>query len=488
MPILIFLLLFCPFAVAAPSSDVPARSGSYQNVDDLEAFRCGYSTYRLFRPQAYADLRSTVDVQEGNPEEGNGCKIPRWLRKEKQILMMRPAQSPSIHFSLLAIGDEPITLRGLEATIAPSFPLWDRRGLGKGVMSYTDFAFHTQGGGEEFGVAFGLTPSLGLSLMDSRFYSRFYLYEAYAKLAYKWAELEIAREVLQFGNAAHGSLLLSGATSPITFARFGFRPHVIGSPLSFLGPTTFQLFVTTETGSKLTPGAHLMGVHLGFRPFTWFEFALLELYQFNGPGINGLGLTDLMKMLFYIGDADLNLRRQKQLATHLGFHITPAIQFYFQFAFDSLGPVSRWFADDASWLVGLWLANLGKLGIRLEYVQTVPSAYQAAPWKSGLVYDGTPVGHPLGPDAEGIYVDLHFPDIKEWRPDFGVSYEKRGRHPTLGQGTDTRFGAMVGISKRWIKTEFSLQGKIAHVDNLKSVLGAQTEVAGAQFTIQYHFL
>ncbi len=486
--------MFSAFTFSSPtftqqvSSDVSAHSPIYEKIDELEALGCGYFTYRLFRPQTYFDLRSTVDITE-DPEGGQVCSIPRWLRKEKQILMLRPGQTPKVSFSLLLLPDEIVSLPGHEATVAPSFPLWDRRAIGAGVMSYLDFSIHAQTGGPNVAFAFGVTPSVGVSSTAGLGTgARFYLYEAYAKATYKWAELEIAKKSLQFGNAAHGNLLLSGATAPITFARLGIRPHLLGVPLGFLGPTTLQTFVSADTGSVVTAGAHLLGIHLGFRPTPWFEFGLLQLYQFGGPDAAGLHALDILKMLVHLSDDDLDQRRQQQLAAHFGFHLIPSVQLYFQIAFERLGPSNAWFANDVSWLAGLWVANLGKLGLRFEYAQTTPSAYQSPRWKSGLVYEGTPIGHPLGPDAEGFYADLHFPDIKEFRPSLGGFYERRWRHADIGFGTESRTGAAITLAKRWIKTEFALVAKLARVENVKYKLGGATEVAAAQFNLRYYFL
>ncbi len=473
-------------AIAAmPSSDVNSRSGTYENVDLLEAMGCGYATYRLFRPQTYFDLRSAVDVEEGDPKEGQACRIPRWLRKEKEILRLRGTQLPFARFQTMMLSDEVITLNGLEATVAPSFPFWDRRPVGAGLMSYLDFSMQTETGNETWGFSFGITPSLGFtSLASLGSKVRFYVYEGFAKANYGWAELELGKLQLQFGNAVHGNLLLSGATAPMTFLRFGLRPHKIG----FLGPATFQTFLTTETGATTTDGAHLLGFHFGLRPTTWLDIGLLELYQFGGPAAPGLEALDLLKMLIYASDDDMNQRRQKMLALTLGLRPDASVHLYTQFAFDSLNGFDQ-LGNDVSKLVGLHLARLGPFGLRLEYATTTPGAYQAPNWKSGLVYDGTPVGHPLGPDAEGIYADLYFPDLAEWRTAAGVFREQRGLSLTgAALQREERLGFSLSVKKRWVKTELELEGKYSNVESAKNKPGADLSVGAGRLLLKYSFL
>ena len=106
----------------------PSYSSAYELIDRLEAFNCAYSTFRSIGPQSYNEIRSAIDVGEGQEgdvtEDGKParCNIPNWMRKERDILM--GGQPFAVSGTGLAIQNDSLALKGIDSTLpSATFPL-----------------------------------------------------------------------------------------------------------------------------------------------------------------------------------------------------------------------------------------------------------------------------------------------------------------------------------------------------------------------------
>lgn len=487
----LFLVAFTQDAWAKVSTSVTPSHPAYDVIDRLEARRCAYATYRGMAPQSYADLRAAVDVGEAPPDDEENpeahCDLPRWLRKERDILLR--GQPAEVTATALLLKDDEIALPRIDARVTPSYALREGRPFFNGPNLDLSFTVSGSAGRNDVGLAFGVTPAFVAGLREYDYVNgRFYLHEGYVKLAYKWAELGFGRVARRFGQTAHGSLLLSGAAKPLSAVELRVRPHLLGKPFGFLGPFTFDTWVSdTDEGSGIAD-ARLWGVALGMRPATWLELTVMELYQLGGTGVPSVSLGDVFKMLFYGGGSDLEAKRQRALGLGLAFWGPENVfKLYVQAYFDSLSSPSDWFSDEVSPLVGLWFPRLGNAELRLELVHTVQGAYRHAKWTQGLTYKGTTLGHPIGPDADGAYLDIGFPPVADFRPAIGVSYEARLKHPLAGQATDTRYGLSLELRKRWVRTELALIGRYTHVLNDHYVPQADNDLGAAYASLKYAF-
>jgi hypothetical protein len=463
--------------------NVPAGSPVYSYLDRLEAYGCVLPTYRATRPQSYGDLQESLIIEESNPDDEGGdpapsrCQAPEWLLLEKQLLT-RPALQNDARVSFLALRTDAIGLRGIDATVTPLFPQRENRPTYDGLNLYTEFNANAQAG-RTWGIAISATPGWVGALADYRSPNgKFYLQEGYFKLGYRRAELLFGRTAMQFGETAHGSLLLSGATAPINQVKFTLRPHAF----SFLGPLTFETWLSTETASRFVDDAHFAGASLALRPVSGFEVAVLELFQFGGLNRPALEPSDVLSMFAYSGAAGLEAKRQRMMAWHASlWALDHGVKFYAQAAWESLGRPANWFKNDLSTLVGVWLPRIGAGEFRFEYLRTAPNAYQSRPYPQGLSYLGSPLGHPLGPDADGVYLDFGLPPLKAWRPGLGLFYEARSRSISgAGLSPEYRYGAGLDLVKRWQNAELSLSGRLAYAAN-HQYLTRQNNTLGALF-------
>ncbi len=470
----LFLLLF---AIAAPalgkvSANVPVDYSNYSILDRLEAYGCAQPTFRALRPQGHADLKGALALTGGKDR----CEAPPWLLREREILLRDLLQNDA-RVGLYFRHEDPLPLQGIDATVLPTYPERQGRFDYYGPNLFGEMTANAEAG-QKVGVALSITPGWVGTLEDyGRPLGRFYLHEGYIKVGYGRLEATYGRIALGFGGAKHGGLILGTAAKPLNLWRLAFRPAALSETI---GPFSIETWVSTNDPLSGVKESKLWGIAVGARPFSFLELSLLELYQFGGVGAPGLEGADYFGMLGYSNDAILRNKRQRNMAIDLGiWGPSEFFKFYGQLFFDSLQS-----SDGTSYLAGLWLPKLGSLEFRLEYVNTAKTAYQDPFWTQGLTYQGTPLGHPLGPDAEGSYVDLEFPLEEASRLLVSGWYERRAKSKT----SENRTGMGLGWIGRWIQTEVSITGRYFHIENPQYLTGAADDAASALVTLRYSFL
>lgn len=486
-------------AFARLSENSPPYGADYDDLRRLEAYGCAYPTYRATAPQGHSDLGNAIyipkekdeDVDVENPvEKPDPCKAPEWLRKERAFLL-RPMLANELRIEGVWMRNDAIPLLGTEATVTPLFDQRENRTTFNGPNLYTELSVAGATNYGDFGFAAGATPGwVGALDNQKSFDGRVYLHEGYLKVGYRWAEVTFGRTALRFGQTEHGSLLFSASSDPIDLLKFSIRPHILASWLDFLGPVTFDTFFTPPLHSAFVNNARLFGVQLGLRPISWLEIAFLELNQFGGDGVAGLSFSDFLRMAAYSGSADLDNRRNRSFGTDIAFWLpSKSARLYTQLYFDALEATSKWFSDDISYLTGLWIPRLGPLDVRFEYVHTVQNAYRSKLYGQGLTYEGSPLGHPLGPDAEGAYFDLGLPAVfGDWRPTLGALYEGRALHASaLAPAEEIRYGGTFGIKKRWQLVELDAQVAYHLIKNALYQPGPDTNSVAGYLALRYSF-
>ena len=449
--ILSLLGLFVSFSVQArTSTNVPAYFPNYDYLDRLEAFGCAYPTFRQFFPQTQYDLRSALAPDA----EDQPCQAPSWLLKERQLLNRYPLQN-DVRAEMVWLHNDLTPLLGTESAVTPLFDLRQNRTTFNGPNLYSEIHANAETQFGELGLGLSATPGWVGALDDYHALDgRFYLEEGYVKVGYHWTEVLLGRIGLRFGSTAHGSLLLSAAASPLDLVKFAVRPHLLGWIFDYLGPVAFETWVTQPVASQFVNGDRFWALQLGMRPFRWFELAFIEIFQFGGQGMPGLGFSDFLKMIPYGGGSDLTGKRERTFATHLSFWFPQHLaRLYTQFSFGEL----RSLGGDLSYLLGLWFPRVGAADLRVEYIHTAPNAYQSATWQQGLTYQNSPLGSPLGPGGRGLYIDVGIPDWEEWRPTVGFVHEARGVDSSAALAVaplpETRYGGTARLQKRWTAIE-----------------------------------
>lgn len=451
------------------SANVPADYLNYALLDRLEAYGCAQPTFRALRPQGQADLAQALTLPEGK----DGCEAPAWLLREREILLRRALQNDA-RIGLYLRHEDPLPLAGIDAAVEPTFP--DRQGRFDyyGANLVGEMTANAEAG-QNLGLAASVTPGFVAALEDyNKPLGRMYLHEGFLKVGYGRLELTYGRTALGFGSARHGGLLLGPAAKPLNLWKLGIRPDYASDRLSAFSAETWIANNDPKVGVE---DSKLWGIALGARPFPFVEITLLELYQFGGAGAPAMETRDYLEMLSFGNDPALRNKRQRTGGVDLGlWGPNHFIKAYGQLMFDS--------SDNLSYLGGLWFPKLGFVEVRAEYASTATTAYQHPFWTQGLTYQGTTLGHPLGPDADGAYLDVGFPVDDQSHLSVGGWYERRGLTVT----PENRAGAGATWIGRWIQTEVTLAARYFHVENALNVSGQGDDAASFLMTIRYSFL
>jgi len=463
-----FFLLVAQSGFASISNDVPPILPNGEWVDRIEAHGCSARTFRAFQPQSHGDLLEALLLYAESD-----CQGPQWLLEEREILGRSYLQSEARLFTLLA-ADRPLGLLGQEASVDPYQPMREGRRAYGGSQIYGELNLNSQMvSGSEWGIALSVTPGFLLAHQNtSRLFNKFYLQEGYVKLGYRRTELVVGRIPERFGEAKNGNLILSGAHKPLDMIKFEVRPHWI-KHLSFLGPVTFQSWLSPDKSEQGRRNASLWALQLGMRPFTFFEFGLLNLMHIGGEGSQSL----------------TGSQRHQSTATHLAFW-GPHQDFklYHQLFFGKLNRMENWISNDLSYLVGLWFPKVGEGDIRIEWANIRDRAYSDLHYSQGWTYSGSSLGHPLGNSSQGFYLDAGLPLIEKWRPEIFFSFEERNRSQLAGLLTETRWSSGLGAVKRFQAIEIEGQIKAQRIENRDYVRHAPEWEGGFFGFLRYSFL
>jgi hypothetical protein len=432
---LIFALgaLLSSFLLAEVSLNVPAGSQAYDYLERLEALGCALPTLRSVGPQ------SAVDISTALSGDSARCKAPEWLLDERQVLM-RPVPPTEIRADGFGAVSDRLQLVGIPASLWPLFPQRQNRPTVNGINLSTEFSLGTSSSTEEWGYAIALTPGVYFGRdVNSSLFGRFYLQEGYVKVGYHFSEFTMGRFARRFGHTRHGSLLYSSATAPMDQVEYALRP-VVSSSLPFLGPMTFRAWFATQTEASGPAATKLIGAEWGVRPLRAWEVALAEVTQVGGEGVvdGRLGVSLALSSSLWIFNRFIKLSGQV-----LAERVTLS------------GPTP------ISLQGSLWFPRVGKTDVRFEYAKTSPQSYQDPVWLQGLTYRESPMGHPLGPDAQGAYLDIGLPPLFTWwRIELGGVYEARGvsfsgpRSPEVRIGGELSVGRRFGFSDVRVKAAF----------------------------------
>ena len=460
---------------------VPLPTGARANayVEKLEALGCAYPTLRVLGPQSSGDLRAAVNWNE----QSTACNAPEWLLDERTILL-RPLPIAELRAEILGVPNDLVSLRGMAASLYPSFATRENRWVGRGGVVATEITVGMQNNARSWGYAISATPGFtAVSDFGSSTFARFYLQDFSLKLGMGFSELSFSRQLRRFGDTAHGALLYSAAAAPVDALEYSLRPVVGPGFLQYLGPVQFRTWVGGQSVTSGLQDTRLWGVEFALRPLRSLELGFAEVFQFGGtPSAPGVG--DFLAMPFLVGDA---AKRAATVALHLGWWVPGHwAKVYGQVLWDKLGEAS---ASGPSFLGGVWLPRLGRADFRFEIVSTDVSAYTHPTWTQGLSYRGSTLGHPLGPDALGVYADIEAPAIALWwRPQLRFALEHRARSIAGPGRPERRLGGAFELHRRWRFADFSLYVGYQNIQNAGYVSGQVDEALAAGLRLRYSFL
>ena len=462
---ILFLLEFSALVLAHISGNIPVDHSEYENWERLEAFDCSRPHEKLVRPVGRYTLADTFTLEEGK----DTCSAPEWLLSERERLLRR-VQPNEARFQFLWAQDETLKLNGLEASVVPSFPMRQGRRTFNGPNLYGEAMFGLEGG-KTWGLALSITPGFVGGIEDFRSLNgRFYVQEGYAKVSYQRLEISYGRIGYAFGGPKHGSLFLTPHSAPLNGLSISVRS---GGVEDSFENTAFQTFLTSQS-SAFADEAKLWGVGLGTRLGFWGELGFYQIHQYGGKGFGFPSNTEYLSTLFHTSGPETQRKVHVGTLLHAGIwgpnHLAKV---YGQIFWD----------DSSSILAGVWLPKLGLFDARVEYVSTGKGAYQSASWKQGFSYGGATLGHPLGSDGRGIYLDIHLPEMLALRPEIQFGYEGRG----MALDPETRMSGGLAMSRRWRTFLLDIGMRFTKAENFQYVKGDEALLFGVFTQLQSQF-
>ncbi len=279
-------------------------------------------------------------------------------------------------------------------------------------------------------LSFSALPTLRLTsndvlLNDS---ASFYLPEALLTFRFNKFAMEAGRGAIRWGNGRFGHLLFSGDHYPLYLARLrSNEPVSLPGFLRFLGPMRFEAFFSQLDKNREFPHAKLIGMLFVFAPHPRLEFSLGQTVLYGGDGAPTN--NPLVYFSEKVADASNPANRNFLISARYripGLEIEP----YAEMLVEDCCDINFFNPRDVVNLYGIYFPRIdpsGKADFAFEWVRTNHITYRHNPYSSGYVYNGRNLGHPLGPDANGIYGILRYFHTPSLMAKMVVAYEIRGR-------------------------------------------------------------
>jgi hypothetical protein len=259
--------------------------------------------------------------------------------------------------------------------------------------------------------SFDATPILRLASRDTPLsdHASLYLKEAVGTVRLGSLAIEGGKGSVIWGSGRYSHLLFSGDNEAFLLGRLrAIEPVILPSFLKYLGPARFDAFFGVLDKNREFPHARLIGADFTFQPHPRFEFGVGQTVLFGGSG-SPTG-NPLVYFSEQVVDGPNPANRNLLLS---GRWRIPALEI------EAYGEVMiedccRAFAlnpRDSMYLAGIYFPQVdpgGKADLAVEWARTNEIAYRHSTFSSGYTYKGRMLGHPLGPDAVGIYAIFRY--------------------------------------------------------------------------------
>lgn len=244
---------------------------------------------------------------------------------------------------------------------------------------------------------------------------------AYMKFRFPWFDLELGRDLVEWGPGYHGKLLLSRSSNVYDLIKLSFRYR--RAKFEY-----FHGFLNSDRAKYLA--AHRMEI----RPFRNLLLAVSEAVVYGDRDVEPLYLNPFVPMIIserHVGNQDNNM---------LGFDgalFLPAqrLKLYGEVLFDDFSLAKDIFGSFGNkWAIqaGLFWVNpfgLPDTGLRLEATRVQPFVYSHTRSEvNTLTNYNNPMGYWLGSDNDNVFVAFSHQASRDFR--WQVSFENRRRGDT----------------------------------------------------------
>ncbi|MEP6781738.1 MAG: capsule assembly Wzi family protein, partial [Gemmatimonadaceae bacterium] len=280
-----------------------------------------------------------------------------------------------------------------------------------------------------------LTPRLAAGSGDSKF-AELTLQSGSVDVSAFNLAVSIGRQQRVWGQGLEGGMLLSSSGRPLDMASIETdRPFQLPHPFKWAGLIRATVFVADLGARQNFPHAKIVAYKVNSRLSSFLELGVAMMVQQGGRGAPTASFVDHFFDFFPIrNDTRSNA---PQFSNKIGgFDARARIpqlhhaQVYAESNFDDIDPhrLQRAFWEDGAHIVGVSVAQLGPSGALSatgELRHTGRRLYRHTLYSSGVTFNRTLLGDPLGPEGDGANVRLRYDRGSRQRWQFDAAIERR---------------------------------------------------------------
>ncbi|MDO8644410.1 MAG: capsule assembly Wzi family protein [bacterium] len=255
-------------------------------------------------------------------------------------------------------------------------------------------------------------------------------------------ELEIGRDSIVWGQGQNGGLLLSNNARPLDQVKLSNdSPITLPWLFKYLGPSKAAFFVADLGPEQFYSHPLLAGFKLSIKPFSFLELGASQAVILGGSGAPEGSFLEYVGEVFGIrpgigfdtndvGKSDENLSN-RLMGLELRITIPPLrhSQIYYEMFTEACCGV---FDQLYGYYGGLYIPRLtpsGTVDLRIEWVHTPPVLYTHGAFPSGWTLNQKLLGHNIGPNGDGIEMEMGVDFSERWQDTTTLAFESRGRTP-----------------------------------------------------------
>ena len=278
--------------------------------------------------------------------------------------------------------------------------------------------------------------------------------------------IEVGRQPIVWGQGMEGGLLFSSSGKPLDMLRISTDLPFRGWFIKGTSPMRGSIVAAHLGPRQHFPNSYLIAYKLSGHPFTnRVELAASVLGVQGGRGAPKGSfrdhVQDLIPPLKYLFEDNTTQFSNKMAGWEYRLRLPElsGLQLYAEHAFEDMDP-RRWgstFWQDGGHIFGASVSDLGAEGAfsaTTEFHHTGLRFYKHGVFLSGMTFDGTLFGDPLGNQADAGYLRLHWDRGRKARITLDAALERRDGdfYRALSDGPDEdnfRFQMMQSVPAEW---------------------------------------
>lgn len=264
-----------------------------------------------------------------------------------------------------------------------------------------------------------------LIFQDQNGLRHFDLQEAYGSLHIRQLSVDVGKASVRWGYGAYQPMIFSDNFEPFFMVRIRNNEEIhFDNFLSFLGEIKFDMFHGWLDEFRTYPHGKIIGVNFSFQPTPRFNFHLSQTVLYGGDG------SPTNNPLVFFTETFVDKTNPANRNNTFGFRyripkieIEPYLDVYVE---DCCGspPINP---RDMLQLFGVYIPRYGqnKWDVAIEWVRTNYITYRHEAFD--YTQSQKVLGHPIGPDATGLYAVGRYFHSKAIQLDQMLAYEIRGQ-------------------------------------------------------------